>query len=222
MTNSTGTRFLCCCLTLCFFSAIVFAQDPLRFKQEVENLVTNDSTVKEDDLILFAGSSSFRLWKDLTTDFSEYNVLNRGFGGSEMSDLLYYADQLILTHHPKKIFIYEGDNDLGSKRPVDTIIHNADLLVDKIRQKLPDAKIYFLTPKPCASRWHLKKSYVEFNKKLKRFAKRKDNVEMIDVWKPLLGKNKEPRKELFIEDQLHMNRQGYALWIEILKPYLKE
>jgi lysophospholipase L1-like esterase len=194
----------------------------LRFQKEIDNLVAADSSVKEDHLFIFAGSSSFRLWKDMTTDLSAYNVINRGFGGSEMSDLVYYADQLILKHDPEKIFIYEGDNDLGAKRPLDTIMRNADRLVKKIRQQLPDAKIYFLTPKPCPSRWHLKQSYVQFNKKLKRFAKHHKNVKMIDVWKPLLGKNKEPRKELFIEDQLHMNRQGYAMWVEILKPYLKE
>lgn len=222
MINSTTTRFLHSCLVLCFVTSMVFAQDPLRFKKEIEDLVATDASVNENDLIIFAGSSSFRLWKEMTSDFSAYNVINRGFGGSEMSDLLYYADELILKHRPEKIFVYEGDNDLASKRPVDTIIDNADQLVKKIRAQHPQAKIYLLTPKPCPSRWHLKKSYVQFNKKLKRFAKRRDNVAVVDVWKPLLGKNKQPRKELFIEDELHMNRKGYEMWIEILKPYLEE
>ncbi len=143
MINSTTKQFLHSCLVLCFITSMVCAQDPLRFKKEIEDLVATDSAVKEEHLIIFAGSSSFRLWKEMTIDFKEYNVINRGFGGSEMSDLLYYADELILKHRPEKIFIYEGDNDLGAKRPVDTIIHNANLLVKKFVRNFRMLKFIF-------------------------------------------------------------------------------
>lgn len=220
--NSTSIRCLYGCLFICLSWFSVHAQDPLRFKDEIIKLTTGDSAVNDQDLNIFAGSSSFRMWTDLKTDFSEFNVVNRGFGGSEMSDLLYYADQLILAHQPERIFIYEGDNDLASKRPVKLIIENADLLLKKIRAKLPDAEVFFLTPKPSPSRWHLKKEYKRFNRKLKNWTRGQKNVQVIDVWKPLLSKDKKPRPEIFMDDKLHMNREGYALWVDIIKPYLKK
>jgi lysophospholipase L1-like esterase len=223
MINSTTTamfRPLFTCLLCCLIFKLS-AQDPLRFKKEIDQLTAGDSSVNRTDLILFAGSSSFRLWKEMTTDFPGYNIVNRGFGGSEMSDLLYYADQLILPYQPKQIFIYEGDNDLGNGRPVKVVMKNTDQLLHKIRRALPTTEVIFLTPKPSGSRWHLKKNYVQFIRKLKRWAKRQDHVKVIDVWSPLLDDNKKPMSDIFMEDKLHLNRKGYLMWIEIINPYLK-
>jgi lysophospholipase L1-like esterase len=221
MINSTALRrFLFSCLLLCSLLSRLQAQDPLRFKDEIINVTAGDSAVNRNDVIVFAGSSSFRLWENMTTDFPGYNILNRGFGGSEMSDLLYYADQLILVYKPKQIFIYEGDNDLGNGRPVGLVLENAEQLLQKIRRDLPQTEVLFLTPKPSHLRWHLKKNYVSYNKKLKRWARRQDNVKVVDVWTPLLDKDKMPMKDIFKDDKLHLNEKGYALWIDIIRPYL--
>jgi len=92
------------------------AQSSRPFEKEVADLTAQDSTVRKRKVILFTGSSSVRFWKDIQSYFPEYNVVNRGFGGSTMADLLYYTDKLIIPYRPRMIFIYEGDNDLAAKK----------------------------------------------------------------------------------------------------------
>ena len=114
---------------LCTFnmpSALLLAQNPARFAKEVDSIVAANRSFQKDNLILFTGSSSIRLWKNLNVAFPEHNVMNMGFGGSEMADLLYYADKLITPFRPKQIFIYEGDNDLSVGRTAEQIISSAD------------------------------------------------------------------------------------------------
>ena len=47
------------------------------------------------------------------------------------------------------------------------------------------------------------------------------DVAFIDVATPMLDADGRPRAELFLEDGLHMNREGYALWRGIVAPYLR-
>lgn len=201
----------------------VFAQEKHAFENEVKDLVLSDSLIENrKDIILFTGSSSIRMWTDLEKDFPDKNVLNRGFGGSTMRDMLYYADALIISYNPKAIFIYEGDNDLGfANRTPKQIFASADSLMTVIRAKLPQTvKVYFISPKPSIVRWHLKDQYISFNKELKTWTQKQKNVYFIDTWSPMLNGDGTLRKELFIEDGLHMNRAGYDIWRSVIGKYL--
>lgn len=196
------------------------AQDPLRFQKEVEELTKNDPSVNTKNLILFTGSSSIRLWPNLSKSFPAHNVLNRGFGGSEMSDLLYYSKTLILNYVPRKIFIYEGDNDLNAGRTAEQILTHADSLLAAIRKELPKAKVIFISPKPSEARWHLKTVYEDFNAKLKNWTKSRKDVYFADVWTPMLDANGNLLPGLLLEDNLHMNEKGYAIWTKVLNRFL--
>ena len=198
-----------------------FAQDPLRFEKEVNDLVKSDSLVSGRKLILFTGSSSIRFYADLEKDFPKQNVLNRGFGGSEMTDLLYYAQPLILNYKPDRIFIYEGDNDINSGKSPEEILASADQLLTLLRSQLsPKVKIIFISAKPSVARWHLKSKYEQFNQQLKRWIGTKKNVLFADVWTPMLDSNGQVKTDLFIEDNLHMNRKGYDIWKTVLEKFM--
>ena len=67
------------------------------------------------DAVLFVGSSSIRLW-DLKKSFPDLVAINRGFGGSQMSDAARHARRLINVYKPRLIVLYEGDNDLNARR----------------------------------------------------------------------------------------------------------
>jgi lysophospholipase L1-like esterase len=204
-----------------FILATGVAQDPLRFEKEVRDLVAGDTLVNKRKLILFTGSSSIRYWKDLTKDFSKHNVLNRGFGGSELTDLLYYAKPLILNYQPGRVFIYEGDNDINSGKSPEEILATADKLLALLRTQLPaKVKIIFISAKPSVARWHLKGKYEEFNRQLKQWTSTKKNVLYADVWTPMLDKTGEVRNDLFTEDNLHMNQVGYSIWVQVLKKFI--
>ena len=199
----------------------VNAQDPLRLQAEVAELTANDKSLNKKGIILFTGSSSIRMWSSLQADFPNYNIVNRGFGGSQTSDLLYFFDQLILPYNPKKIFIYEGDNDLSLGKSPDQILSTMDSVITMIRQKVSKTvPIYVISPKPSISRWHLKDKYIEFNARMSELASTKKKVYFIDVWSPALDKDGTVIKDIFLEDGLHMNSKGYAIWANVLRKYL--
>ena len=199
-----------------------FCQNPNRFQNEIDRFKadTTDYTAI-NDLVLFTGSSSIRFWTDVQKDFPDLHVINTGFGGSHMSDLLYYADTVILHYRPVLIFIYEGDNDLADGKKPGEILMDAGKLIRLIRQNLPRSTICFILPKPSILRWNLKDTYLDFNHKLKGFTVQFPNVCCIDVWDRMIGADGNPRRDIFLEDGLHMNRKGYALWKDLVGKFLK-
>lgn len=206
-------------LVLCTVQS--YAQDPLRFKDEVAEITANDSSLNKKDIILFTGSSSIRIWNSIQSDFPKYNIVNRGFGGSQTSDLLYWFDQLILPYHPTKIFLYEGDNDISVGKSPEQIFATMDSVINMIRKKVSaTVPIYVISPKPSISRWHLKDKYIELNSKLNGLASKKKHIYFVDVWTPALDANGMVIKDIFLGDGLHMNEKGYAIWKKVLSQYL--
>jgi lysophospholipase L1-like esterase len=198
------------------------AQTPARFQEEIDRFKadTTDYT-KTDNLILFTGSSSIRMWTTLSEDLQGKNVLNRGFGGSMMSELLFYADTLITRYRPKMIFIYEGDNDLATGVPVEEIIGSARQLILRIRKELPDATLCFLAAKPSLARWNLHGNYIGLNQKLEQLSAEYPKVYFLDTWNPMLGPDGTVMNDLFIADGLHMNRKGYDIWKRIVNQFIE-
>ncbi len=207
---------------LLLFGGLLKAQEPSRFQAEVDKLIAGDSAINKKKIILFTGSSSVRLWISLKTDFPKHNVLNRGFGGSEMADLVIFVDKLIVPYRPKQIFIYEGDNDIGAGKSPEEILAQADKLLLLIREKLPKkTKVLFISPKPSILRWQLKDKYLDYNQKLEGWAKKQKKVSFVDVWTHMLDADGIVMKDLFVEDGLHMNKKGYDIWKKIIDPYIK-
>jgi lysophospholipase L1-like esterase len=198
-----------------------YAQDPLRLKAEVEELTANDKSLNKKRIVLFTGSSSIKMWSSLQSDFPKYNIVNRGFGGSQTSDLLYFFDKLIQPYNPEKIFIYEGDNDISVGKSSAQILSTMDSVITLIRQRVSNkVPVYIISPKPSISRWHLKDKYIEVNKLMSELASKKDKVYFIDVWTPALDADGTVFKDIFLEDGLHMNAKGYAIWVSVLQRYL--
>jgi lysophospholipase L1-like esterase len=193
----------------------------VRFQQEVAALLEkyppNDF---QEASYLFTGSSSIRLWKDLTSLPADKPILNLGFGGSRADDLNVHLSSLVLPYNPSKIFIYEGDNDLADGMLSLQIINEFFQITQRIHAAFPQSKIYILSPKPSISRWHLKSDYEELNNLLKIFTQGQPYLEFIDLWPSLLSPNGEPNPEFFISDLLHLNDKGYAQWNNLIQPYL--
>ena len=207
---------------LLLFSFFSNAQDPNRFKDQVDELKNKEYIFSPDKkLVVFAGSSSIRMWNDVQSYFPGYNVINNGFGGSHFSDLLFFYGELILTRKPDILFIYEGDNDLASNKKPRKILKEAKELAKQVEKDLPETRIIFISPKPSISRIKLKNSYIAFNKKLKRYCGKKGNPEFADVWYPMLDNNGNVFKDVFLEDGLHMNKKGYDIWGKVIAEYLK-
>ncbi len=208
-------------LVLLFFIVTrVDAQDPNRYKDAVDGLYTKEYNFSPDKkLVVFAGSSSIRMWKDVQDYFPGYNVINNGFGGSHYSDLIYFYDQLILKQKPDILFIYEGDNDIASHKKPSKVSKEAKLLVEKVQADMPETKIVLVSAKPCIKRWELRNDYTKLNKRLYKLSKKKD-VGFADVWAAMLDDNGVVFQDLFLEDDLHMNKKGYDIWARVIEAYL--
>mgnify|MGYP000318433652 CR=1 FL=1 len=200
----------------------VDAQNPARFKDQIEQLTIKDYQFNPDNkLVVFAGSSSIRMWKDVQDYFPDFNVINNGFGGSQFSDLIFYTDQLILKPKPEILFIYEGDNDIASGKKPSSIAKEAKYLLQNIQGELPETEIILISVKPSIARWTLKKNYEKLNKRLRRLAKRTDKVEYANVWDVMIDQKGNLYQDIFLDDGVHMNKKGYDLWSEEIKNFLR-
>ncbi len=205
-----------------FFLTQVQGQDPNRFSSEIAQLMLQNNPTEKNGIVLFTGSSSIRFWSGLHEDFPGLNIVNNGFGGSQMSDLIHFRDSLIFKFWPIKVFIYEGDNDIQFGKSPDHIMEEVKLLAEDIRIRLPKTEIFFISAKPSIARWSLRENYQRFNKMLQSWSRGKEGIEFIDVWSPMCDQDGNVLKNIFIADNLHMNAEGYAIWKQVISPYLRD
>lgn len=205
---------------LFFITITVNGQDPDRFKNDIENLAAKEYDLSSNKkLVVFAGSSSIRMWKDVQDYFPGYNVINNGFGGSHYSDLIYFYDQLVLMQKPDILLIYEGDNDIASHKKPSKVSKEAKLLVEKIQSDMPETEVVIISPKPCLARWEFRKDYAKLNKRLYKLSKKND-IGFADVWTAMLDDNGIVFQDIFVEDGIHMNKKGYDIWAKVIGQYL--
>ena len=169
--------------------------------------------------IVFVGSSSIRRW-DTAGSFPDLQIINRGFGGSELADTVRYADRIVIPYQPRLVVVYAGDNDIGSGKLSEAVVVEAERLVSRVRAKLPDTRFVFIGLKPSILRWTQVDRMRATNAMLRAFCERDDRVAYVDVDGPLLGWDEKPRRELFVEDGLHLSAEGYRIWTMLVRPFL--
>jgi lysophospholipase L1-like esterase len=170
--------------------------------------------------ILFAGSSSIRLW-DLASSFPGLPTLNQGFGGSTIADNVRYAPRLIIPFRPKTIVFYAGDNDIANGRSPEGVAEDFSEFVRLVHKALPETRIHFISIKPSPKRWSLWTKADQANRMiLDACAADPKRLEFVDIRGALLGSDGQPRKELFVKDELHLSDAGYAAWTRIVRESL--
>lgn len=170
--------------------------------------------------IVFVGSSSIRLWK-LEQSFPEMPVINRGFGGSQIIDSVHFAERIVVPYRPRIIAFYAGDNDTAQGKSAAEVTADFQKFADLVRCRLPGTRLLFISIKPSPSRWKLAVVQKEANESIRRICEQTPCLTYVDVWQPMLGSNGEPRPELFVADKLHLSAEGYEIWTEAIRPYLR-
>jgi lysophospholipase L1-like esterase len=203
---------------LCFLSTVSLAQG---FETAIRAFEQTDLVSPPPAKpVLFVGSSSIRVWPDLAGDFPDYPVMNRGFGGSQMSDVLYYFDRIVAPYDPALILVYEGDNDLAAGKSVDEVYADYVEFLALVEEQLSGADIAFIATKPSPSRSRYLEVTRQLNIRLEDLVSNNSHLWFIDIFTPMLDENDQPRRELFGSDMLHMNAAGYELWQSIIEPFL--
>ncbi|MDQ0248130.1 lysophospholipase L1-like esterase [Sphingomonas kyeonggiensis] len=162
--------------------------------------------------VLFLGSSSIRMWTDLAKDFPGHNVINRGFGGSTIPDSIRYVDRIVTPYAPKTVVFYAGDNDLEAGHTPEEVFSDFQVLVGKIRLRLPQTRILFVSIKPSLSRWRLIDGIRATNALVRDHVATDPLLGYVDIVPGMTGPDGRPRPELFLGDGLHMTRAGYDIW----------
>lgn len=171
--------------------------------------------------VLFVGSSSVRMWTSLAQDFSSQpRVINRGFGGSTLHECRLLVRELVLRYKPRHVLVYAGDNDLAMGRSPLQVMQDFAALANAVRSALPQARLSFISIKPSPSRAQLLPKVQLANALIAAYLRTQTQVDYIDVYSPMMDAQGNPRAELFLKDQLHLNRDGYRLWHAVISAYL--
>ena len=202
----------------------VRAQQGFPFDNEIRAFKHQDSlSFPAKNGILFIGSSSIRKWTDLEQRFAGKPIIRRGVGGSTLWQLVdYYTPYILFPYHPRKIFIYAGENDIAAGKSGEFVFEEFQKLWAMIRAKLPDAQIYFMSVKPSPSRAKYFDQVDIANKLIKDYLADKPNSKFIDVASVIYKQNTTaPDSSIFEADYLHLNSKGYDRWQKVLEPYVK-
>ncbi len=171
--------------------------------------------------ILFIGSSSIVMWKT-DEDFPDLNIINRGFGGSQTSDSVQYADRIAIPYAPRLVVLYAGDNDIAAGKFPEEVFEDTKTFFALIHHALPETRILYIAIKPSISRWNRVEKMRATNSLVRAYTETDTRLQFVDVDTPMLGEDGQPRAELFLDDGLHLTREGYDLWNAIIRPYLIE
>jgi lysophospholipase L1-like esterase len=193
--------------------------DPTRFEAEIRAFeVADRASPPPLGGVVFIGSSSIQAWPTLAADFPGVPVLNRGFGGSTLADVVYYADRILLPYRPRLVVLYAGDNDLALGRTPERVLADYRAFVARLRADRPQALVAFVSIKPSPARRIYIDRVREANRLIQAEIARDSLQVYIDVFTPMLDASGQPRPELFVADSLHMTRTGYVLWRALLAP----
>lgn len=187
------------------------------YQQDLERLAKDIDALAYDPKLIFYGSSTFTLWKELMVLFKDYQPLNLGFGGSTLASCTWFFDRVFENiENIEAIIIYAGDNDLGEGRHPEEVILFLENLLAKVRKKYGDIPFTCISIKPSFTRWHLCKSILFTNQNIKNIMQRDSNFHFVDIYPAMLGANGSPKPEYFVEDGLHLSPKGYELWLKTL------
>lgn len=202
---------------------VVVSTKMLRFEKEIQAFEQQDRENGIDKKeILFVGSSSIRMWTTLEEDMQPYKVLNRGFGGATTAEVLHYYDRIIKPYKPKIIVIYVGENDISEGGQPNETVRLTEVLFDKIQKDFKRSKIIYISMKPSISRWHLWEDFQKGNAEIEKMCTANKKLFYLESADVMLYDDGSIRKDIFIEDGLHMNVKGYADWTKMVKDLLDE
>ncbi|HEX5272569.1 MAG TPA: GDSL-type esterase/lipase family protein, partial [Gemmataceae bacterium] len=192
-----------------------------RWEKEVQAIEQRDREKPPPEAgIVFAGSSSIRLW-DVARSFPSLPVVNHGFGGSQIADVTHFANRLVLKQKPRVVVFYAGDNDIAAGKSPAQVADDFRAFAAAVHRELPKTKVVFLAVKPTPARWKLFDIQAKANALVESHCKGLDWLAYVDTVKPMLGEDGKPKPGLYAADGLHLNNEGYRVWAGLLAPYLK-
>jgi lysophospholipase L1-like esterase len=193
-----------------------------RFEDEIRAMEAADATSPPPKGgIVFIGSSSIRLWKTLADDFPGLPVVNRGFGGSQIREATHWAPRILVPLAPRLVVLYSGGNDLNAGRTPAEVESDFREFVARVHATLPKTRIAYISIAGNPARWAQVERVKDANARIQALTKTDPHLVFIDVFPHMLGPDGLPIPDIFVDDRLHMNDKGYAIWKKVVAPYLR-
>lgn len=217
-------RVLTSLMVFAVLSGIGPAQtDPQRYESDIAAFEAADrASFPPADGVLFVGSSTIRLWTTLAEDFPGIPVINRGFGGASIAEVLRYSDRIILPYRSKVIILFIGGNDIADGWAPESVLKTFKQLTDKIHLALPETHLFYISINPTIARWNLQAQMDATNRLLADYIGGQDWMSFIDSAALMLGPDGRPRIELLADDTLHLSPEGYRMLTSLVKPRLEQ
>jgi lysophospholipase L1-like esterase len=193
--------------------------NPQRFAKQIAAFASQEP---EKGGIVFAGSSSIVLWKSLKDDFPDLPVLNRGFGGSVVNDLIVHLDTVVLRHEPRLLVLFTGGNDINRKLTVRETFGDYTRLLNLVHERLPRTRVIVNSVKISIKRVTQIPQIHELNRLLEAWTKDKDWIRFLDSTSYLADATGQPIRDYYVDDLVHFSPTAYAEWLNILDPVLRE
>jgi len=205
----------------------LYHNDPLLWRLAIEKFRRQDKRhPPPTNAILFTGSSSIRFWSSLEQDMAPYTVINRGFGGSMIHQVLHFAEEIIVPYQPAGIFLYAGENDIAGlwftrRHSADEVCENFQEFWEFVQHHLPDVPVHYISIKPAKGRQKYWPEMQRANRLIEQFCETDKRLRYIDIVPVMQTKSGDTRTELFTFDGVHMNEKGYAAWTRVIRPYVE-
>lgn len=197
------------------------AATPNHFEKNVAGYEAQDKkSPPPKNAILLAGDSQFYRWSTVKDDLKGYTVINRGIDSLQMSDLLFFTDRLVLAYKPRLIVLHIGGNDVHNKRKPADILADYQSFVTKVRTALPDVPIIFSSLTPGPARWDEAPQRIETNKLIQDYCAKQKNMPFLDLWSAMLTPDGKPREDIWVQDRIHPNHEGYLVRVKLMLPLL--
>lgn len=190
-----------------------------RFEADIQRFEEQDRhNPPPSNTVLFVGSSSFRLWETLAEDFAGIEILNRGFGGALLEDVLHFLPRIVLPYQPRIIVLYGGSLDLhqAGAQP-EQILAMFQRFHETVHAHLPATQVYYLSMKPSIAKWEEIELDRAANELIENYVATVPNTGYIDIWTPMVAESVPPPATYFQPDLNHLNREGYKLWAAVIR-----
>jgi lysophospholipase L1-like esterase len=220
-------KHLVACLAAAFVSsaAVASGQQPAagvnRFEKDVQAYEAADRlNPPPAGAILLAGDSQFFRWKTLAQDLPDYTIINRGVDSFQTSDLITFVHRIVIPYRPRLIVLHTGGNDVTSGKTAEQILADFKTFVSEVRAALPNVPIAFTSTTPSPARWNQAAERIRTNRMIKDYVATQKNLMFIDLWDAMLTPDGKPREDIWVEDRIHPNHDGYLIRVRIMRPLL--
>lgn len=184
-----------------------------------------ESPITSNDIVMI-GNSLTENGGDWSKRLGVKNVRNRGIIGDDIQGLDERLYQ-ILPAKPKKIFLLTGINDVSHDLTPDSIVTLIGNLIHRIQTESPETKIYLQSLLPINESFGRYKRLSgktnmipEINMKLAKLAD-KQNITFINLFPHFTEKDNITLRKELTSDGLHLNENGYDIWEQELKKFIK-